>query len=144
MENERKRGLLLNNATGILGAALMAFSKAAQSYEMLIIGRLIIGFNCGIRFFFLRRARITCILSFVLYSRSTRFEHVVGADVHFRNSATQFAGWSRHRQSIRSYSRHSFLADSWNSRDPRNGEWLASASRFGNIKNGVVQTRKSS
>ncbi len=43
----RKRGLLLNNATGILGAALMAFSKAAQSYEMLIIGRLIIGFNCG-------------------------------------------------------------------------------------------------
>lgn len=52
MENERKRGLLLNNATGILGAALMAFSKAAQSYEMLIIGRLIIGFNCGICFFF--------------------------------------------------------------------------------------------
>jgi len=44
----RKRGLLLNNATGILGAILMAFSKAAQSYEMLIIGRLIIGFNCGI------------------------------------------------------------------------------------------------
>ena len=28
----------------------MAFSKAAQSYEMLIIGRLIIGFNCGIYF----------------------------------------------------------------------------------------------
>lgn len=25
----------------------MGFSKAAQSYEMLIIGRLIIGFNCG-------------------------------------------------------------------------------------------------
>lgn len=43
----RKRGLLLNNVTGIVGAALMAFSKAAQSYEMLIIGRLIIGFNCG-------------------------------------------------------------------------------------------------
>jgi SP family facilitated glucose transporter-like MFS transporter 1 len=43
----RKRGLLLNNATGILGAILMAFSKAAQSYEMLIIGRMIIGFNCG-------------------------------------------------------------------------------------------------
>ncbi|XP_046641624.1 myo-inositol transporter 1-like isoform X3 [Daphnia pulicaria] len=44
----RKRGLLLNNATGILGAILMAFSKAAQSYEMLIIGRMIIGFNCGL------------------------------------------------------------------------------------------------
>lgn len=43
----RKRGLLLNDATGILGAALMGFSKAAHSYEMLIIGRLIIGFNCG-------------------------------------------------------------------------------------------------
>ena len=43
----RKRGLLLNNATGIVGAILMASSKAAQSYEMLIIGRMIIGFNCG-------------------------------------------------------------------------------------------------
>jgi len=44
----RKRGLLLNNLTGILGAGLMGFSKSFSSYEMLIIGRFFIGFNCGL------------------------------------------------------------------------------------------------
>lgn len=43
----RKRGLLLNNLTGVLGAILMGSSKAAMSYEMIIIGRFFIGFNCG-------------------------------------------------------------------------------------------------
>lgn len=43
----RKRGLILNNLTGIIGGAFMAFSKVSVSYEMLIIGRLLIGFNCG-------------------------------------------------------------------------------------------------
>ncbi|GFW74296.1 histone-lysine N-methyltransferase SETMAR [Trichonephila clavipes] len=43
----RKGGLLLNNILGIAGAALMTFSKACGSFEMLILGRLAIGFNCG-------------------------------------------------------------------------------------------------
>ena len=44
----RKRGLLLNNLTGVVGAGLMGLSKSFFSYEMLIIGRFIIGFNCGL------------------------------------------------------------------------------------------------
>ncbi|XP_023221239.1 glucose transporter type 1-like [Centruroides sculpturatus] len=43
----RKGGLLLNNITGIVGAGFMGFSKISRSVELLIIGRLIIGFNCG-------------------------------------------------------------------------------------------------
>ncbi|XP_067139927.1 glucose transporter type 1 isoform X1 [Centruroides vittatus] len=44
----RKGGLLLNNITGIVGAGFMGFSKISRSVELLIIGRLIIGFNCGL------------------------------------------------------------------------------------------------
>ncbi|XP_076308176.1 glucose transporter 1 isoform X3 [Tachypleus tridentatus] len=44
----RKGGLLLNNIFAILGGALMGLSKVSHSIEMLIIGRLIIGFNCGL------------------------------------------------------------------------------------------------
>ncbi|XP_023234296.1 glucose transporter type 1-like [Centruroides sculpturatus] len=44
----RKNGLLLNNIMGIIGAALMSLSKISRSFELLIIGRLIIGFNCGL------------------------------------------------------------------------------------------------
>ena len=43
----RKRGLLVNNLMGVVGAVFMACSKSALSYEMLIFGRLIIGLNCG-------------------------------------------------------------------------------------------------
>jgi len=38
----------LNNLTGVVGAGLMGLSKSFFSYEMLIIGRFIIGFNCGL------------------------------------------------------------------------------------------------
>ncbi|XP_022252248.1 glucose transporter type 1-like isoform X2 [Limulus polyphemus] len=44
----RKGGLLLNNVLAILGGAFMGLSKASHSIEMLIFGRLIIGFNCGL------------------------------------------------------------------------------------------------
>ncbi|KAG8197747.1 hypothetical protein JTE90_006794 [Oedothorax gibbosus] len=44
----RKGGLLMNNLMGLAGAALMTFSKACGSFEMLILGRLAIGFNCGL------------------------------------------------------------------------------------------------
>ena len=43
----RRRGLLLNNLIGIGGAVLMGFSNISGSYEMLILGRLVIGVNCG-------------------------------------------------------------------------------------------------
>lgn len=43
----RKRALLLNAAFGVVGAALMGFSYLATSVEMLIIGRFLIGINCG-------------------------------------------------------------------------------------------------
>ncbi|XP_035230757.1 glucose transporter type 1-like isoform X1 [Stegodyphus dumicola] len=44
----RKGGLLVNNAFGIIGAALMGSSKISQSIEILVVGRLIIGMNCGV------------------------------------------------------------------------------------------------
>ncbi|XP_076318380.1 solute carrier family 2, facilitated glucose transporter member 1-like isoform X2 [Tachypleus tridentatus] len=44
----RKRSLLLNNIFVFIAAALMGFSKMAQSYEMLIIGRFFIGINAGL------------------------------------------------------------------------------------------------
>ncbi|XP_030842993.1 solute carrier family 2, facilitated glucose transporter member 1 [Strongylocentrotus purpuratus] len=44
----RKKSMLANNLIAFVGAALMGFSKMANSYEMLIIGRLIIGINCGL------------------------------------------------------------------------------------------------
>ena len=43
----RKGGLLLNNIVGILGATAMGFSQLAESYELLIMGRYLIGVNCG-------------------------------------------------------------------------------------------------
>lgn len=43
----RKGGLLLNNVLGISGACLMGFTKFLASYEMLFLGRFIIGVNCG-------------------------------------------------------------------------------------------------
>ncbi|XP_030020240.2 glucose transporter type 1 isoform X2 [Manduca sexta] len=43
----RQKALLFNAAFGVLGAVLMGFSKMASSVEMLIIGRFLIGINCG-------------------------------------------------------------------------------------------------
>lgn len=43
----RKNAILVNAVIGVVGAALMGFSKLANSVEMIIIGRFIIGVNCG-------------------------------------------------------------------------------------------------
>lgn len=43
----RKGGLLLNNVLGIAGGCLMGSTKISHSYEMLFVGRFIIGLNCG-------------------------------------------------------------------------------------------------
>ena len=52
----RKGGLLLNNVVGIFGALAMGASKVSELYELLIMGRYLIGVNCGayknIRHFF--------------------------------------------------------------------------------------------
>ncbi|KXJ82613.1 hypothetical protein RP20_CCG012598 [Aedes albopictus] len=45
----RKGGLLLNNVLGIAGACLMGFTKMSHSYEILFLGRFIIGVNCALR-----------------------------------------------------------------------------------------------
>ena len=43
----RKGGLLFNNIVGIVAAMAMVFSKYVTSYELLIVGRYLIGVNCG-------------------------------------------------------------------------------------------------
>ncbi|XP_051011257.1 solute carrier family 2, facilitated glucose transporter member 3 [Acomys russatus] len=44
----RRNSMLIVNLLSISGGCLMAFSKMAESVEMLIIGRLIIGLFCGL------------------------------------------------------------------------------------------------
>ncbi|XP_071139438.1 solute carrier family 2, facilitated glucose transporter member 1-like isoform X1 [Mytilus edulis] len=44
----RKFGLILNTLPGIAAACLMFFSRHATSYEMVIAGRFLVGFNCGL------------------------------------------------------------------------------------------------
>nr|XP_006819907.1 PREDICTED: solute carrier family 2, facilitated glucose transporter member 3-like [Saccoglossus kowalevskii] len=44
----RSHGMLFSTVLSILAGLLMWFSKQASSYEMLVIGRFIIGFYCGI------------------------------------------------------------------------------------------------
>ena len=39
--------MLLNTGIGIVAGALMGFSELAGSFEMVIIGRIVVGFNCG-------------------------------------------------------------------------------------------------
>ena len=43
----RKGGLLINNIVGIAASLAMVFSKQITSYELLIVGRCLIGVNCG-------------------------------------------------------------------------------------------------
>lgn len=44
----RKFGMLLNNAFAFAAGGLFFFSREAHSYEMIIVARLLIGFNCGL------------------------------------------------------------------------------------------------
>ncbi|XP_029645496.1 solute carrier family 2, facilitated glucose transporter member 1 [Octopus sinensis] len=44
----RKRGIMLNCPIGVLGSVLIVLSKTCKSFEMIIIGRLVLGVNCGL------------------------------------------------------------------------------------------------
>jgi len=44
----RKGGLLISNIVGIIAAMAMVFSKYVTSYKLLIVGRYLIGVNCGL------------------------------------------------------------------------------------------------
>ncbi|XP_067653601.1 solute carrier family 2, facilitated glucose transporter member 1-like [Haliotis asinina] len=44
----RKKGSLINAVIGIGAAALLYFGRMAASYEMIIVGRLVVGLNCGL------------------------------------------------------------------------------------------------
>lgn len=44
----RKRGMMINSVICIIAGLLMGLSEPAKSYEMLIIGRFVVGFSCGL------------------------------------------------------------------------------------------------
>lgn len=44
----RRNAILIANAFSIAGACLMFLSKAAKSFELLIVGRFIFGLFCGL------------------------------------------------------------------------------------------------
>ncbi|KAG9509197.1 Solute carrier family 2, facilitated glucose transporter member 1, partial [Fragariocoptes setiger] len=44
----RRNGLLINNIFAFAGAILMGVSRQARSYELMIVGRLLIGMNAGL------------------------------------------------------------------------------------------------
>lgn len=44
----RRKSMLLANVLALLGGGLMALSALSQSFEMVIVGRLIIGVFCGL------------------------------------------------------------------------------------------------
>ncbi|XP_053390309.1 solute carrier family 2, facilitated glucose transporter member 1-like, partial [Mercenaria mercenaria] len=44
----RKYGMMLNNVIGIAACLMLYLSRTATSYEMIIIGRLLVGFSCGV------------------------------------------------------------------------------------------------
>ncbi|XP_026226358.1 solute carrier family 2, facilitated glucose transporter member 3 [Anabas testudineus] len=44
----RRKSMLLSNVLALLGGGLMGFSSLAQSFEMVIVGRLVIGVFCGL------------------------------------------------------------------------------------------------
>jgi SP family facilitated glucose transporter-like MFS transporter 1 len=43
----RKGGMLLNNIVALIAAALMGSAKYVGAYQLLVAGRLVIGFNSG-------------------------------------------------------------------------------------------------
>ncbi|XP_076012961.1 solute carrier family 2, facilitated glucose transporter member 5-like [Genypterus blacodes] len=44
----RKKALLFNNIVGIVAALLMVFSRMARSFEMILLGRFLYGYNVGL------------------------------------------------------------------------------------------------
>lgn len=44
----RRKSMLLCNILALIGGGLMGLSSVSQSYEMVILGRLIIGVFCGL------------------------------------------------------------------------------------------------
>lgn len=43
----RKKALLFNNVVAVVAALLMLFSRMAQSFEMILLGRFLYGYNVG-------------------------------------------------------------------------------------------------
>lgn len=66
----RKGGLLMNNVLGIAGGCVMGLTKFVNSYEMLFLGRFIIGVNCGMTNEFSHHDTQTIYLTFVSPNRS--------------------------------------------------------------------------
>lgn len=97
--------MLVNTVFGIVGTVLMACSKFGRSYEMLIIGRFIIGFHCGefIVFFFSNHPKLIkykCWTCFSLYCFSLRVIHWAGPFVQCRGFTFQNQGSHWHHQPV--------------------------------------------
>lgn len=91
----RKGGLLLNNILGISGACLMGFTKFVRSYEMLFLGRFIIGVNCGEFFFWGFVIGRECLSHVRKFIHPRRTQHEPRSHVYIRDSAIEPTRWTR-------------------------------------------------
>ncbi|KAM3877709.1 solute carrier family 2, facilitated glucose transporter member 11-like [Diretmus argenteus] len=48
VKHGRKKALLFNNVVALVGAVLMLFSRMAKSFEMILLGRFLYGYNAGL------------------------------------------------------------------------------------------------
>ncbi|XP_028827142.1 solute carrier family 2, facilitated glucose transporter member 9-like [Denticeps clupeoides] len=80
----RKRCLIFNNAASITGALLMLLSKPAMSFEMIMIARLLCGFNAGIS--------LTAHTMYVLECSPKKLRGMVGVSVATFVSMGKFFG----------------------------------------------------
>merc|ERR1719334_2049845 len=44
----RKKGLIVSQITGLVGGVIMAISKPTSSWEVLLVGRLVVGLTAGL------------------------------------------------------------------------------------------------
>lgn len=137
----RKGGLLLNNILGIGGACLMWCTKITNSYEVLFLGRFIIGVNCGKKFI-QSKNKLRVMIDNIDINNSpsnvfsfpyVRLEHLPRPDVHIRDRPPEPSRRPRHRQPAGGNRRPPPLSGARHRADTRHQRRLAASPRSGRL-----------